>query len=458
MSVFSVAPSDRPDVGTGIELRKWEAYYERFGYDLIRVRGNTVHSPGNKLVVIDELTRRHPDNISMMGDVFAARTPRDFARIDGEIERRAEVLHSRLSSLIAEWAPEFIHVDTLLSYPACLPFSLAALRIVDDLAVPIVGRDHDFVWERTLIEVPYLAKLCAEQLPPIHSKLLHVALTQTARDTLEQRLPGINSAYVPNFFDFEGRREDHDPDGFRAALRIPPTALLLFQPTRCAPPKGVHHALHLAHGIQRRTGRETVVVVSGPNAGGLGKSIGSSSISYRDELTELSRRLGVPALFLNGALSLTRDERPRDGFCVGDGYYAADLVTFPSMFEGFGNPVVESIAAEKPLFTAAYDVMKSEFLPAGFRFALMEPDAPETFKETWTFNVFEDRIPSIVLDEVIELLPDGSMRKEYTQGNLALARDLYADTTENVRNHLNPIVNWATSRRFNNLLPGGSSP
>jgi len=57
-----------------------------------------------------------------------------------------------------------------------------------------------------------------------------------------------------------------------------------------------------------------------------------------------------------------------------DAYAAADVVVFPSTWEGFGNPVIESVIARRPLAVAAYLVL-DELLDAGLE--LFPLDCPE---------------------------------------------------------------------------------
>jgi glycosyltransferase involved in cell wall biosynthesis len=52
---------------------------------------------------------------------------------------------------------------------------------------------------------------------------------------------------------------------------------------------------------------------------------------------------------------------------MADAYAACDLVAFPSTDEGFGQPVIESVWARRPLAVARYRALE-EILPLGFSF------------------------------------------------------------------------------------------
>ena len=59
---------------------------------------------------------------------------------------------------------------------------------------------------------------------------------------------------------------------------------------------------------------------------------------------------------------------------VADAYAASDVIVFPSTWEGFGNPTIESIAARRPCAAFPYPVL-AEILSSGVR--LFSTEAPE---------------------------------------------------------------------------------
>jgi len=71
-----------------------------------------------------------------------------------------------------------------------------------------------------------------------------------------------------------------------------------------------------------------------------------------------------------------------------DAYAAADVVVFPSTWEGFGNPVIESVVARRPLAVHRYPVL-DEIL-AGLRvFSVEDPAAVAGFLQTPDLDVLD---------------------------------------------------------------------
>jgi glycosyltransferase involved in cell wall biosynthesis len=61
---------------------------------------------------------------------------------------------------------------------------------------------------------------------------------------------------------------------------------------------------------------------------------------------------------------------------LGDAYVAADLVTYPSLYEGFGNALIEAIFHGKPVLVNRYPVYVADIAPLGME--LIEIDGAIT--------------------------------------------------------------------------------
>jgi glycosyltransferase involved in cell wall biosynthesis len=71
---------------------------------------------------------------------------------------------------------------------------------------------------------------------------------------------------------------------------------------------------------------------------------GPAEDGFDDDLERLLEHASIP-------VHLGRAPRPADA------YAAADLVVFPSTWEGFGNPVIESMAARRMIAVGAYPAL-----------------------------------------------------------------------------------------------------
>jgi glycosyltransferase involved in cell wall biosynthesis len=114
---------------------------------------------------------------------------------------------------------------------------------------------------------------------------------------------------------------------------------LVLMPTRALPRKNVAGALELCEEI------DAVLWLLGPAEDG-----------YDQELE---------ALLASSPVDVRRG--PREGLDVHDAYAACDLVVMPSTWEGFGNPVLESVTHRRPLAVYPYPVAR-EIMAYGFHF------------------------------------------------------------------------------------------
>ena len=184
---------------------------------------------------------------------------------------------------------------------------------------------HDLPWQR--------ARLAGSPPPPTDPAWVHVTINDLSRAELAKN--GISATTIRNTFDPD------PPKGRRAATRrmlgVEPGRRLVVHPTRALERKGVPAALDLTAAL-----------------GGEYWLLGPAEDGYGPELDRLL------------AATTVRVHRGLREATMADAYAAADVVAFPSSWEGFGNPVVEAALHRRPLAIHRYPVA-AELEAFGFR-------------------------------------------------------------------------------------------
>jgi mannosylglucosylglycerate synthase len=199
---------------------------------------------------------------------------------------------------------------------------------------PTVLHHHDLPWQR-----PHLAHLPP---PPDDAAWSHVTINALSRAELDRH--GIAATTIYNAFDPDPPRGDRD--AVRAALDVGDATSLLLQPTRALARKNIGGALALADALG------ATYWLLGPAEDGYGPELERLVAEARCRVI-----LGMPV----------------GGCSIADAYAACDAVALPSLWEGFGNPSVESATYRRPLAIGSYPVA-GELEAFGFRW--FDPMAP----------------------------------------------------------------------------------
>jgi glycosyltransferase involved in cell wall biosynthesis len=162
-------------------------------------------------------------------------------------------------------------------------------------------------------------------------------------------------------FDFDQPLPDGaeaDAQRLRTELGVAADGLLFVQPTRVVPRKGIELAIELVARLDRPG---TVLLITSP--------AGDEGHQYLDELRRLADRRRVDLRHEPERFRPAGAPDP-DGpaHALADGYVAADVITYPSLYEGFGNALIESVFFRKLIVVNRYPVYDSDIRPLGFRF------------------------------------------------------------------------------------------
>jgi mannosylglucosylglycerate synthase len=84
---------------------------------------------------------------------------------------------------------------------------------------------------------------------------------------------------------------------------------------------------------------------------------------------EYADLLGVKAMFSSTKFDENRriNEKGQKVYSLWDAYPHADLVTYPSAIEGFGNAFLEALYFNKPIVVNNYAIYETDIKPKGFK-------------------------------------------------------------------------------------------
>jgi len=337
------------DDGVSVEARKWSHALEQLGFTTRRVAGVLEDGPATDDVEIAELA----------------------------LDATAPVDPAALAAALA--GADLVIVDNICSLPLNVDAARAVAAVVAGHPGKIVLRHHDLPWQRRNLEA------LEREFPPRIAGALHATINLRSRRELEAR--GYESVTtIHNYFDLDPPPGDRA--GTRAQFGFGDDDFVLLQPARAIVRKNVPGGFRFAQRFQQLApDRRVRYWLSGPAEDGYGPT-----------LERILERAPVP-------ITLGRAARAVDA------YAATDLVVFPSTWEGFGNPVIESIACRRACVAYPYPVL-AEIVAAGVRVFTTERPEPlvrflaepaavrEQYFET---NVHRARL-SFALDELPDAL------------------------------------------------------
>ncbi len=339
--------------GVSLETEKWVQVLEHLKCKCFFFAGASEWSEKRSMVV-PEAHFNHPEIQKISEVAFSQRhRPVETTRA---ILQMTDYLKERIRDFVHNFGIELLLVENALSIPMNIPLGLALTELIAETGLPAIAHDHDFFWERERFLVncvwDYISMAFPPQLPTVH----HVVLSSPAARQLSLRR-GVSSLVIPNVMDF-----DHPPappdaysEDVRQVFQIGPHDWFLLQPTRVVPRKGIEHAIELT----RRLGDRARLVIS--------HSSGDEGQTYQDYLKEYADLLGVSVEFED---ELIQDKRASVNghkiYTLADVYPRADLVTYPSSVEGFGNAFLEAVYYRRPVVVNNYSIFDIDIKPKGF--------------------------------------------------------------------------------------------
>jgi glycosyltransferase involved in cell wall biosynthesis len=200
----------------------------------------------------------------------------------------------------------------------------------------------------------YIAGLCDDRpperchiIPEAHFRHPEVEAVNAEAFGMRLRSPALSHAVRALI----ARIDEH----LRAAIEgFSLDDILVLQPTRIVQRKGIETTIEL---VRRLDDPRIKLVIS--------HAAGDEGASYVRRVAEYAALLGVE-LILAGDLIDAGSGAGSARFSIWDAYAEADLVTYPSTYEGFGNAFLEAVYHKKPILCNRYSIFRTDIEPLGF--------------------------------------------------------------------------------------------
>ena len=383
--------------GVSLETEKWAHVLEGLGQECFYFAG-LCNRAQERSYVVEEAHFKHPEILELHQQIFSS--DRRTLGLTRQIYTLKEHLKEHLYSFIRKFGIELLLVENALAIPLNIPLGIALTELIAETGMKTIAHHHDFFWERKRFLVncawDYIDMAFPPHLPPIR----HVVINSAAASQLSLRT-GISAAIIPNVMDF-----DHPPpqpddytSNLRADLQVAPDEYFFLQPTRVVRRKGIEHAIELI----KRLDMKARLVIS--------HASGDEGDDYEKRVREYAEMLDVPTNFAGDVVQDQRSmtEDGRKVYSLWDVYPFADLVTYPSLLEGFGNAFLEAVYYRKPILVNNYTIYALDIKPKGFH----------------TIE-FDGYITDRTVQQVREILLKPELAKPMTEHNYQLAQQFFS--------------------------------
>ncbi len=341
--------------GVSLELEKWANIFEKFGLTCFYFAGE-LDRPQERSYLVEEAHFTHPEIKAVYNKSFGG-MKRDRA-VSKKIYQLAIKLKDHLYDFVKKFDIDLIIPQNALTIPLNIPLGIALTEFIAETNIRTLAHHHDFYWERDRFIVNAVSDYLRMAFPPVLPSIEHVVINSAADAQLSLRT-GVSAHIIPNVMDFDNPPPPPDEYTFdvRKALGIEDDELFVLQPTRVVQRKGIEHAIELIH----RLGRKAKLVIS--------HASGDEGYDYEQRLMEYSKLMQVDTIFVSDIIDEERGTTSdgRKIYTLEDIYPYADLVTYPSTFEGFGNAFLETLYFKKPIVVNTYSIYIKDIQPKGFK-------------------------------------------------------------------------------------------
>ncbi len=363
--------------GVSLEMEKWRRVLSQLGHEVYYLAGTIGNTDG---YLIPDLSIDFKPVFMIQSNAFT-----EFVDFNSEEEFESEIVQlkkrvkQKIEIYINNYQIDLIVTNNIFSLPLNLPASLALAEVIEEKSLDCINISHDFYWERTKYRptVTLVQKYLDELFPPKYPKIKQVVINSIAQKNLKQK-KGMEAVVIPNVFYFKEKtwKKDKFNSDLRNKLRIDPNDIFILQATRIVRRKGIELIIDLIAQLNQQENLKQLrekslydgrnfssnnnIVLVMPNI------IENFETEYKETIESKLKDNNIEYRFCNYLFDSTRTSEPDKKYTLWDSYVHADIVSFPSLQEGWGNQFLEAIKARLPIVIFEYEVYKTDIGGTGF--------------------------------------------------------------------------------------------
>ena len=384
--------------GVSLETSKWVTVLRRMGHEIFYCAGE-LDPYGPPGMLVSEMHFKHPVIREVQQLAFGGTDLRP--ELSQEIQRKGHGLKLRVQAFIEDFNLDVLVVQNALTIPMNIPLGVGLYEAINETGIPTIIHHHDFYWERERFLVHRIPSILRLAFPPDLPSVQHVVISTVMQRELQVRR-NIDAVYIPNVFDFESQPPPPDDysNNFYEDMGFGPDDRVVLQPTRLIARKSIDRAIELVQMLGNHR-RYQFVITGEP---------GDEPGPYFEWLFDKAVRAGIDVHFIGDRITAHRTTRDGERtYTLWDVYPQADLVTYLSHYEGFGNALVETLYYRRPLVANRYPQYRADIAAVGVQ----------------AIEIDEFVTPATAL-EVLELLDDPQRVERMTEHNFQVGQEHFS--------------------------------
>lgn len=365
--------------GVSLEIIKRKEILQKLGFDVKLISGP---KQSQSDYVIPELEFDTPEAVKIKNNAFISLKGykkdeflmRDIFNLSDKIEEKIYKIHKKEKF-------EYLFLHNIFTHARHIACARAFLNFVVKSNVKTISVNHDLYWVGSYKDVykptsKRILDYLKTYVPPSNPSITHVTINSINQKALLKRIEA-NSLIIPDTFNFEQKKwkvDSYNQD-FLEKFKIRKNDLVVLQATRISPRKGIELAVDLVKQLDEKKAQLNGQILYNKKHINKDSNIILLLAGYAEHDAAVYKKLiqnkiqenKIKAKFIHQHIAAERKKTDnKKQYSLWDAYVFADIITFPSIWEGWGNQFIEAVFARKPIVLFEYPVFKKDIAHEGY--------------------------------------------------------------------------------------------